>query len=142
MIPVTLIHETAFVKIEANPELRYVQITWLQQPSSTLFQKETRNLVQYALTNNFNKSLFDVRKRDFLDIADQNWLVRDIFPLFKGRIIQLAYLVNSAGLEIMDTFRIHDCVINNPELKRSVQIEIFLDIEDALQWLLKEAPVA
>ena len=136
MIPVILIYETEFVEIEANPELFFIQITWLQQPSSALFQEETNKLVQYALTNNFNKSLFDVRKRDFLDIADQNWLVRDVFPLFKGRQIQLAYLVNSAGLEIMDTFRIHDCVINNPELKRSVHIEIFLDLEDALEWLM------
>jgi hypothetical protein len=37
----------------------------------------------------------------------------------------------------MDTFQIHDLVINNPELKLHIEIDIFLDKEDALKWLLK-----
>lgn len=136
MIPVTLIYETEFVKIEENRELNYIQINWLQQPTSALFREETKKLVDYALANNFSKSLFDVRKRDYLEVTDQNWLVRDIFPLFRDRHIKLAYLVNSVGLEIMDTFRIHDSVFNNPELKHIVYIEIFLDLPDALEWLV------
>ncbi|MGV3588550.1 MAG: hypothetical protein ACO1OF_16210 [Adhaeribacter sp.] len=136
MIPVTLIYETDFVKIEENRDFNYIQISWLKQPTSALFREETKKLVDYALLNNISKSLFDVRKRDYLEVSDQNWLMRDIFPLFYDRHVKIAYLVNSVGLEIMDTFRIHDSVFNNPELKYSVHIEIFLDLPDALEWLL------
>ncbi|KAA5547958.1 hypothetical protein [Adhaeribacter rhizoryzae] len=136
MIPVTLIYETDFVKIEENRDFKYIQINWLKQPSSVLFREETQKLVDYALIHDFNKSLFDVRKRDYLEVSDQNWLVRDIFPLFHNRHIKIAYLVNSVGLEIMDTFRIHDSVFNNPALKHNVHIEIFLDLADALEWLV------
>jgi hypothetical protein len=137
MIPVTILYQTDFVSIEYNKDLSYIQIAWLQQPSSDLFRQETQRLVDFALANNYTNALFDVRKRDYLDMSDQIWLVRDIFPLFKGRSIRLAYLVSIVGLEIMDTFQIHDLVINNPELKLHIEIDIFLDKEDALKWLLK-----
>jgi hypothetical protein len=136
MISLTCFYQTDFVSIELNKDLRYVQITWLQQPSSELFRSETKQLVDFALEHNYTNALFDVRHRDYLDIGDQNWLVREVFPLFK-QTIRLAYLVSTVGLEIMDTFKIHDLVINNTELKRHIEIDIFLDKEDALEWLLK-----
>jgi hypothetical protein len=137
MIPVSSLYQSEFVTIEFNQDLSYIQITWLQQPSSDLFRQETKRLADFALQNNYANALFDVRNRDYLDMGDQNWLVRDIFPLFKGRHIRLAYLVSPVGLEIMDTFKIHDMVIHNPELKWHIEIDIFLDKEDALKWLLK-----
>lgn len=144
MIPVVPVYQTDFVTIEVNPELLYVQITWLQQPSSALFRKETSWLVDFALQHGYQRSLFDVRKRDYLDMSDQNWLVREVFPKFHTRKIRLAYLVSMVGLEIMDTFKIHDQVIHNPELKQHIEIDIFLDREDALKWVLKPigAPVS
>ena len=144
MIPVEPVYQTDFVTIEVNPELQYIQITWLQQPSSALFRKETNWLVDFAQKHGYHRSLFDVRKRDYLDMSDQNWLVREIFPKFHTRKIRLAYLVSTVGLEIMDTFKIHDQVIHNPELKQHIEIDIFLDREDALKWVLKPlgAPVS
>lgn len=137
MVPVTTYYQTDFVSIEYNQELSYIQITWLKQPDSALFRRETTRVADFALGNDYKFALFDVRKRDYLDISDQNWLVREVFPLFKGRNMRLAYLVSIAGLEIMDTFHIHDRVVNNPELKWHFEIDIFLDKEDALKWLLQ-----
>jgi hypothetical protein len=137
MVPVTTYYQTDFVTIENNQELSYIQITWLKQPDSALFRQETKMLADFALRHNYKFALIDVRRRDYLDKSDQNWLVREIFPLLKGRNIRLAYLVSPVGLEIMDTFHIHDRVLNNPELKRHIEIDIFLDKEDALKWLLQ-----
>lgn len=123
--------------IEVNPPLSFIQITWLQQPSSELFRKETKLLADFALSNDYTNALFDIRNRNYLDMGDQNWLVGEIFPMLKGRRIRLAYLVSTAGLEIMDIFRVHDRVINNPDLEKHLEIDIFLDKEDALKWLLE-----
>ena len=137
MIPLTPLYQTEFVTIEINPALSFIQITWLQQPSSELFRKETKLLADFALSNNYSNALFDIRNRNYLDMGDQNRLVGEIFPLLKGRHIRLAYLVSTAGLEIMDIFRVHDRVINNPDLEKHLEIDIFLDKEDALKWLLE-----
>jgi hypothetical protein len=138
MIPLTTYYQTEFVSIEINPDLKYIQITWQQQPSSDLFRLETKRVADFAFENNYTRALFDVRNRDYVDIGDQNWIVRDAFPMFTDRSVRLAYLVSTVGLEIMDTFQIHDRVINNPELKGHIEIDIFLDKEDALKWLLQE----
>jgi hypothetical protein len=137
MVPVTAYYRSDFVIIEYNQELSYIEITWLKQPDSALFRRETKRLTKFVLSHNYKFALIDVRKRDYLDISDQNWLVREIFPMLKGHNVRLAYLVSTVGLEIMDTFHIHDKVINNPELKRHIEIDIFLDKEDALKWLLQ-----
>jgi hypothetical protein len=137
MIPLTTLYQTEFVTIEVNTALSFIQISWLQQPSSDLFRKETTLLTDYALSNNYSNALFDIRNRNYLDMADQNWLVGEIFPRLKGRHIRLAYLVSTAGLEIMDIFRVHDRVVNNPDLEKNLEIDIFLDKEDALKWLLE-----
>lgn len=137
MIPVAPVYETEFVSIEVNNDLKYVQVTWHQQPSSALFRKETMRVVDLAMEQGYQKSLFDVRNRHYLDMGDQNWLVRDVFPMFDTHKIRLAYLVSTVGLEIMDTFKIHDQVIHNPELKKHIDIDIFLDREDALKWVFK-----
>jgi hypothetical protein len=137
MIPLITHYQTEFVKVEFNKDLSFIQITWLQQPSSDLFRKETMLVVDFAIRNNYSNALFDIQNRSYLDISDQNWLVREVFPLLKGRRIRLAYLVSTVGLEIMDVFHVHDLVINNSELKRHLEIDIFLDKEDALKWLLE-----
>lgn len=137
MIALIPFYQTEFVRIEVNQDLGFIQITWLQQPSSSdLFRKETLLVTEYALTHNVSRALFDVRNRNYLDMSDQNWLVRDILPRLKGRHFRLAYLVSLAGLEIMDTFHIHNSIRNNPEFKEDLEIDIFLDREEALKWLL------
>jgi hypothetical protein len=136
MITLIPFYQTEFVRIEVNLGLGFIQTTWLQQPSSSdLFRKETRLVMEYALEHHVFRGLFDVRNRDYLDMSDQNWLVRDIFPRLKGRHIRLAYLVSMAGLEIMDTFHIHSTIAKNPEFNNDLELDIFLDREEALKWL-------
>lgn len=143
MMVVVPVYQTEYVTVEEDPAWKFIQITWLQQPSSELFRRETAWLVDYARQHGYHRALFDVRKRNYLDMGDQNWLVREVFPEFKSYHIRLAYLVSSVGLEIMDTFKIHDQVIQNPLLKQHMAIDIFLDREDALNWVLAplEAPL-
>jgi hypothetical protein len=134
------VYQTEFVTVEVDAARKFIHITWLQQPSSDLFRRETLWVVDFARQNDYQRALFDVRKRNYLDMGDQNWLMRDVFPKFSSYNIRVAYLVSNVGLEIMDTFKIHDRVIQNPELKQRMEIDIFLDREDALNWLLHPQP--
>ena len=141
MISVVPVYQTEYVTVEVDPAWKFIQITWLQQPSSDLFRRETNWVVDYARQHGYHRALFDVRKRNYLDMGDQNWLVHEVFPAFRSYHIRLAYLVSTVGLEIMDTFKIHDQVIQNPALKQHLTIDIFLDREDALNWVLEPLEV-
>ncbi|MGV3505078.1 MAG: hypothetical protein ACO1O1_15320 [Adhaeribacter sp.] len=136
MVPLDPVYQTEFVQVEVDPVKRFIQITWLQQPTSDLFRKETSWVVDFSRQHGYHRALFDVRNRHYLDMSDQNWLVREVFPKFRSFHIRLAYLVSTVGLEIMDTFKIHDHVIQNPALQQHLEIDIFLDREDALNWVL------
>ncbi|RDC63599.1 hypothetical protein [Adhaeribacter pallidiroseus] len=78
----TLVFSNEYIKLEVDQELRFLQTTWLRQPTSSQFREQLQQVVDYALANNINKALFNVRQRAYLEMADQNWLTREIVPLF------------------------------------------------------------
>ncbi|WP_162427396.1 hypothetical protein [Pontibacter pudoricolor] len=80
--------------------------------------------------------LFDVRKRNFINLSDQNWLLREIIPRFKGKKVRFAYVETVKGLEMMDTFRIQYAVKHLLLLEGKFELELFINPEEALQWLL------
>jgi hypothetical protein len=75
-----LINQSPLSKIEVNQTKRYIQITWLKQPQSEDFRKEAHALTEYILSGNMNKVLYDVRKRYYLELGDQNLVDGRDFP--------------------------------------------------------------
>jgi len=125
-----------YVHVEANTENKYIQVTWLKQPSSKDFRETHKNALDFALNNNLLLWLCDMREMVYLEIADQNWLVREIFYSFDPAYNHgFAYVVSTAGLESMTSFRIHDLVTNDPDLHKQLKIEIFFQKQIAQQWL-------
>lgn len=137
MIPLETAYQNNSIKVEANFEYNYIKITWLNQPNSEIFRKETLQFTHYAVQNDLNNILFDVRERTSLKEIDQNWLVREIFPLFKNKSIRFAYLISIEDFNIMDTYQIHDYILTNPKYQKHVAGMIFLNEEEAQNWLLE-----
>ena len=137
MIPLETTYQNEFIKVEANFEYNYIKITWLKHPNSEIFRKETLNFSQFALKYNLNNILFDVRERTSLKEIDQNWLVNQIFPLFKNTSIRFAYLISLEDFDIMDTYQIHDHILTNPKYDKIATGMIFLNEEEAQNWLLE-----
>jgi hypothetical protein len=132
------VYQSKYIQVAINPEQDYLQATWLQQPTSESFREQIRLVVDLALARNIKKALFDVRQRAYLEIADQNWLVREIVPLFVGTNLRFAYVVSETTLEVMDTYRIQVAVENNPVLSEQVIIKMFLDPQEAQTWLFSK----
>src|SRR5687768_188086 len=97
-----LFYQNQFLRSELNQEYNFLQVTWLKQPLSEEFRREVQVLHDKILANNFNKVLYDVRKRDYLVVSDQNWLADDIFPALSTKLDRFAYLISPVGLEVMD----------------------------------------
>jgi hypothetical protein len=131
-----IVYQSDFIRVEVNEEHFYIQATWLQQPTSRDFREQLKRVVEIALEKNLVKALFDVRAKAYLEIGDQNWLIREIVPQFSGRGLWFAYVVSLTAFEIMDIIRIQEAIQNNLQLKGHLKIEIFMLPKEAEAWLL------
>ncbi|GEO07318.1 hypothetical protein AAE02nite_49820 [Adhaeribacter aerolatus] len=142
MTRLKLIYHSDLTTIEVNKKSRYLQTTWLQHPPSReAFQSETRLSANYILAYQADKVLFDVRKRLYLDnadqLADQNWLEQEIAPLFqdKGQL-RFAYLVTPDSYQTMYANQVHGLILERSEFFKHVEVGVFLDVKEAQDWLL------
>jgi hypothetical protein len=137
MIPLELAYQNDFIKVEANSEFNYIKITWLQHPNSNIFRQETRKYAEFASKNNLSNLLLDVRERIYLAESDQDWLIEEILPIIKNRTVRFAYLIDVEDFEIMDTYKINDSILTDPKYNKQVNGMIFLNEEEAQNWLLE-----
>ena len=139
MIALELVYQNDIVKVEESKTNGFIQFIWLQQPNSKELRREIRLMADYIVQHEYNNVLSDVRQRLFLDICDQNWLHHEIFPIYNQiNNFKFAYLVNSLNLEMLDIYRIQDGIQSNPDVFQHLEIEIFMNKEDALTWLLSD----
>lgn len=130
------VYQNEFIKVEVNQTCFYIEATWLQQPTSADFRDQLKIVMDYALTHHLNNALFDVRARAYLEMADQNWLLREVVPMFLHSKLKFAYLVSQTTLAAMDIHRIKAAIEGNPDFKNNIEMNLFLDKEEAKTWLL------
>jgi len=131
------VYATDYINIEIDREKSYIEITWLKQHTSDVFRQELKSVAVFATHENFTRVLYDARQRHYLEIGDQNWVMQEIIPLFKGDNLRLAYLVNPITLTAMDVYRVQDAITNHAKLKNCIQVETFLTKTEAKAWLLR-----
>jgi len=136
----TEIYANEDAQIAVDEINKYIQVTWLQHPSSESF----RHIQLLALHHTIEKQLIlwlcDMCKIVYLEVEDQNWLIREIFSAFDSeRQHEFAYVVGTEGMELFTSFRIHDLIENDPHLSKIINTEIFFEKEIARQWLLDQA---
>lgn len=137
MIPLELVYQNYFIKMETNSEYNYIKYSWLNHPNSEIYRKETERFAALVYKDNFTNLLLDVRGRRFLADKDQDWLLQEIIPRFKDRQIRFAYLIDIEDFEIMDTYKIHDSILVNPRYSKHFNGMIFINEEEAQNWLLE-----
>jgi len=132
----TSIDSNEYAQVHANEQKRFIQVTWLQQSPSEVFRQVQTKALAHALEHELTTWLCDMQEMAYLEMADQNWLVREIFTSFDPKHQHVfAYVINSAGFELMSSFRIHDLVKHHPELHQRLRVDIFLSKDLAQQWL-------
>lgn len=126
--------------IKVDNKAKYLEACWHKQPASANFRQTKALALDYALKHNLTLWLCDMRQIIYLNMEDQNWLVREIFAAFNTHTKhEIAYVINTTTLELATTFLIHELVKNYPELQSTVKVEIFFEIEIARQWLFDTA---
>jgi len=136
------IYSNKDAQIKVNNPQCYLQITWLQHPTSTSFRQTLLFASNYALANQVCSWMCDMREIIYLEVTDQNWLVREIFPAFDPMSHHLyAYVVGTTGQEVFCSYHIHTLVAEKENLNRKIKIEIFFEKSIAQQWLLDQGTV-
>ena len=124
------------VLIEIDELNNFLQITWLQHPSSESFRHIMTLAAQYALKKQLTLWLCDMRKLWYLLLIDQNWLVQEVYAgLQRNQHYKIAYVVSNEDLELFSSFRIQNLVEADFHLRKILQIEIYFEKHQALEWL-------
>jgi len=143
MINLLLIYANEDVQLEVDEKNTCLQLTWLQHPSSDSFRHIITCASNYALAHQINSWMCDMRKIAYLEVSDQNWLVREIFSAFDPkRQHEYAYVVSTEGHELYSSYHIHNLVQEDASLKENIHVEIFFEKEIAQMWLLDQAKVS
>lgn len=80
--------------------------------------------------------LNDARHVAYLNIENQNWILRHIVPqLYQNNMRKLARVVLDEPLAILVSSNILDKITTSPELGRKLNCEMFTDFHNALSWL-------
>jgi len=128
------IYSNKDAQIKVNNPQCYLQITWLQHPTSTSFRQTLLFASNYALANQVCSWMCDMREIIYLELMDQNWLVREIFPAFDPLSHHLyAYVVGTKGQEVFCSYHIHTLVAERENLNEKIEIEIFFEKSIAQQ---------
>ncbi len=114
----------------------YLQVDWKRHSQEAEFRNFINLAKALALDHDLHYWLCNMQQMHYLIIADQNWLVNEIFPVFEqGPKLRFAYVINQMGLEAMSAFRIHQLVKENSSLRERMEIDIFQEVSQAKSWL-------
>lgn len=111
---------------------------WLRHPSSGEFRANQYMLVDLLLECECRRLLNDARAVLYLELADQHWLMRQLFPLLSATPLELqACIVSQVSLELMDTDRMLQHFASQPDSQgNAINTRLFLEPSLAREWLL------
>ena len=135
-MPLQPIFSNELAKIQVNAADSYLELRWLKHPESSDFRSVITRAFKYAHQHQLTKWLCNMQQADFLEIADQHWLVQEIFSAFNPQLKhEFAYIIRPMVLEVLTANHIHVLVELDEQLKEKITVAIFNDMAPAQQWL-------
>ncbi|WP_345163310.1 hypothetical protein [Nibribacter koreensis] len=132
-------YKDEFIHIHLDPRLSLLQVEWCKHPQSSEFRAVFQKLAGVVLDTKVKYWLSDPRAIHYLELGDQNWLIKDMAPLLKqSSLLKFARLVTKESLEMMDIVQILGNLEKTLDLEIQTQFELFVNREDALEWLLAD----
>ncbi|RDC62404.1 hypothetical protein [Adhaeribacter pallidiroseus] len=129
------------VVIQVSLKYSYLELEWLTHPISQVFREVVLRAHHYAHEQQLTKWLCNIQQADYLEAADQLWLVKNIFTSFNPQLTHdYAYLIRPMVPEVVTAYNIMDLVEQDADLSARVKVAVFTDIDLAHQWLF--TPVA
>ncbi|AKQ45107.1 hypothetical protein TH63_04795 [Rufibacter radiotolerans] len=130
-----LVYSDEYIKVEIDEHVGYLYLEWLQKPNKEAFRRLFHYTVNLALEKGCSYWLSDARQIPYLDFGDQNWILREMAPLFlSSSIKKYARLTTKQGVGMLDIHRISSNLPGDAE----AQLENFTNKDAALDWLFSD----
>ncbi|MGV3502627.1 MAG: hypothetical protein ACO1O1_02915 [Adhaeribacter sp.] len=136
------VFEDEFLQIDLDAGLGLVKAVWLQHPDSDRYREGFSRAAEIVLQHNCRYWLSDSRQIHYLEIADQNWILHHMAPMMGNSCLSRFARVNSIeGLYLQDLDRVMQQLESSPHLKSDLEIAVFLDMEQSINWLFSSQPL-
>lgn len=133
-----LLHHDETTRLEIDPAAKFIYLQWLKHPDSTAFRDNFLRAIQASIDHDCQFWLSDARAIHYLELADQNWVMREIVPMLPQINLQkFARLSKMESISLMDIPQVFDKLGQLPDFKSKHKLEIFATKEDALHWLFE-----
>lgn len=132
----TPVFQNEYARLAVSPANKLMQLTWLQHASGEPFRQVLQ--VAQQLTHNQGLCLWlnDMRKLNYVTMADQLWTVKEFMPAFDLRFhYRTACVVTLQNVDLVPDTLLQDTLERNPAMKRNMELGVFLDMEEAMSWL-------
>lgn len=122
--------------IELDEQKSCLTTTWQQHPSSEELRRHLLIIADLIQQHRCRYWLSDAHSLYYVELADQNWLVREVLSRIHPTVKKIARILTKESLLLLDMQHIFDKIATQPQLAASgMQIETFLDKESAIVWL-------
>jgi len=113
-----------------------VQIHWSVHCSGQPLRDLLSEALRHASSHRLTAWACDMRKLHYMEMADQNWLLRELFPSFSAECHhRVAFVVNINYYELMSGVQTQNMVGNNMSLAALIDMDFFLTNDEAVHWL-------
>ncbi|WP_114783221.1 hypothetical protein [Botryobacter ruber] len=135
----TQLFSNEFARIEADPDLNFIQLTWLQHVSHAALREVLLKASELARSQGLYKWLFDMRNLNFTTVADKSWSINELFPSFDLRHKNLlACVATPQNVALISGAEVKNFIDQESELAGKVKLEMFINMEAAKDWLFNK----
>lgn len=130
------VFQNSYLRIYLNVAMKFIRVLWLRHPSSDEFREGFSKAAELTIAHKCQYWLSDSRAIHYLELADQNWLIRLVTQLLpQSRLYKFARLNTPESLAMMDVPRTFSELEKLPEWQQHITMKVFTEEDDALAWL-------
>lgn len=132
-----------YVTVCTSRERQLVEVVWKEHCESDAFRSILSDVMGFVREQGITKWLCDMRRLQYILLADQNWLAGMLLPSMPSQEqekYRFAYIISLTNLELMSSLAIQATVQGDPLLTGRLALEIFMSRESVLMWLNQLPP--
>jgi hypothetical protein len=126
-----------YLHVEVHPELSLIVLFWKRQVNISELRTGFYTAIEIARSFGCKLWLGDARKTTMLDIAENEYLIKDLINLIsETKVEKIARILNENDLEQPDFFAMKFQVEAGQSEEIHFTTEVFTSEDEARKWLL------
>ncbi len=130
------VYADAYGVVSCDKERKLVQVVWLKHCSGPNLRTVLSEALKCTVSHQLTSWLCDARQTYYTDIADQRWMLQELFPSFdRNKQHRVALLISIENFELMTVIQLRNEEVFNEDFGSFIKMGFFLSQENAEKWL-------